>query len=104
MALWIPLGFGVFHNARVEHCDLPGYIHTGKKSCVNSAPDSTHSTREMWPTPQKATETHSWHLSGRANGGYILIRFYLEQVLRTVSMLSPVLVGQGHEGACGTDL
>lgn len=51
----------------------------------------------MWPKP-KGTETHSWHLSGRAEGGYTLIHSYLEQVLRTVPVLVQGRVMKMHKG------
>lgn len=104
MVLWMPVGFGVFHNTTVEHCDLLGCIHTGEELCELSTrdaderrADSTHPTRQMWPKP-KGTETHSWHLSGRAEGGYTLIHSYLEQVLRTVPVLVQGRVMKMYKG------
>lgn len=81
-------------------------IYTQGKSYVNSAPVTLTRDVQIPPTPpdrygrspKKATGTHSWHLSGQLKVATLLIHSYLEQVLRAVSVLSPVLVGQGHEG------
>lgn len=66
MALGMSLGFGVFLNASVEHCDLPGYIHTGKELYEFSTSD-TDKRHTLQPTlqdrcgqsPKKATGTHT---------------------------------------------
>lgn len=64
MVLWVSLRFIVFHNVSVEHCDLPGYIHTGKELWEFSTSDtgkrcadSSHPTRQMWPKPKESNRS-----------------------------------------------